>query len=196
MAGMSAAQPYQKGSQTPGQQTFRSPDGAFQFTYPSSYAAYTGSGADHAGPRHLAVCESAVVCVVYPESKYAGTNFEAAAFQEREIDGATSASACLTPPMKAPNGAEFDIATKAPKRIINGVSFLHGINSEGAMGHYMNTDLYRAFHKGGCYELGINIETTSFANYDPGTVKEFTTGDQERVRGELATIVDSFKFLK
>jgi len=192
MVGMSVPQPYQKSSQTPAQQTFKSPDDTFQFTYPSSYALYTGSETDRAGP----ACESSAACVVYPASKYAGTNFEAAAFQEREIDDAATASACLTSPMKAPNGAEFDIAAKDPKRIINGVSFLHGITSEGAMGHYMDTDLYRAFHKGRCYELAISIGTRSFENFDPGTVKEFTTTDRQRLRGELTAILDSFKFLK
>jgi len=195
MVGMSP-QPYQRSSQAPAQQTFKSPDGAFQFTYPSSYALYTGSETDHTGSSYIPVCESAAVCTVYPKSKYGGTNFEAAAFQEREIDDAATASACLTPPMKAPNGAEFDIAAKDPRRIINGVDFLHGINSEGAMGHYMDTDLYRAFHKSRCYELGINIATTSFANYDPGTVKEFTITDHQHLRGDLTAILDSFKFLK
>jgi hypothetical protein len=177
------------------QQTFRSPDGTSQFTYPSSYALYTGSEADQAGS-YSPACQSAVACVLYPPSKYTGTNFEAASFQEREIDDATTEGACLTSPMRAANVPEFDIATKDPRKIIHGVSFLHGISSDVGMGHYMGIDLYRAFHKSRCYELSINLAATSFANFDPGTVKEFTPEDEQRVRKELTTILDSFRFLK
>jgi hypothetical protein len=37
------------------------------------------------------------------------------------------------------------------------VSFLHGASGGVGLGHSIGTDLYRAFHKGRCYELSINI---------------------------------------
>jgi hypothetical protein len=177
-------------------QTFRSPDGTSQFIYPSAYTLYTGSATAQVGGSYIAVCQSGVACVVYPKSKYAGTNFEAASFEEREIDDATTESACLTSPMRSEGNPEFSIAAKAPRRIIHGVRFLHGISSDAGLGHYMGTDLYRAFHKRRCYELSINLTTAAFANFDPGTVKEFTREDEQRVRDELTTILDSFRFLK
>ncbi|MFY9531642.1 MAG: hypothetical protein WBC04_24575 [Candidatus Acidiferrales bacterium] len=151
---------------------------------------------DEAGSSYIPVCSDGAVCVVSHRSNYQGSNFEAASFQVREINGATTQRACLTSPMRAANVPEFDIATEDPTRIINGVSFLHGISIDAGLGHHMSTDLYRAFHHGRCYELSINVAITSFANFDPGTVKEFTHDDEQRVRSELTLVLDSFRFLK
>ena len=183
--GASVPRPYQKGSQTSGHQTFSSPDSSSQFTYPDSYALFTGR-----------VCEPepAIACVVFPESRYPGTTFVGASFDEREIDEATTKSTCLTSPMRAVNVPEFGIATEDPKRIINRVSFLHGISISVGSGTVVTTDVYRAFHNGKCYELSLNLATKQFANYDAGTVKEFTGEDS--VRNELTAILDSFRFLK
>ena len=63
------------------------------------------------------------------------------------------------------------------------------------MSLYTNTDLYRAVQRGKCYELSITIASNSFGSFDPGTVMEFTTKDDLRVRNELRTILDSFKFV-
>ncbi len=60
----------------------------------------------------------------------------------------------------------------------------------------MGTDLYRAFHKSRCYELSINVATVSIGSFDPGAMKEFTCEDEQGVRNELTTILDSFRFLK
>lgn len=187
--------PFQKIAQSSQLRTFTSPDESFQFTYPTSYAIYTGSEVDKAGRRlsYIAVCETAVVCVVYPENKYKGTNFGAASFQVREVDEAKSPNACLTPSKKDPNAPDFAVDSKKPQRLINGVSFLHGTGGEGGLGHSMSADIYRAFHHGRCYDLSVNIAITSFATFDPGTIKEFT-GDR-RVRTELLRIADSFQFL-
>jgi hypothetical protein len=194
--GTSVPLPYQKSSQTSEQQTFRSPDGTSQFTYASSYTLYAGSEAEQPALSYIPVCQSAVACVVYPRSRYAGTNFQAAAFQEREIDEATTENACLTSPMRAPNVPEFYTCIKDPTRIINGVKFLHGSSFSFGMGNYMNTDLYRNFHKSRCYELSINVATSAFWAFDPGAVKEFTPEDEQHVRNELTTVLDSFRFLK
>ena len=166
-------------------QNFRS-DGA-QFTYPVSYTLYTG-----AGQVPTYTCQSAVACVVYPRDRYAGTNFLAASFEERVIDGAKTKRSCLTPQTNA-SVPEFTVA-REPK-IINGVQFLHGTSTDAAASLYMSTDLYRTFHLGRCYELSINLATNSFGSFDPGTVREFTSSDDQRVRAELTTILDSFRFV-
>jgi hypothetical protein len=166
-------------------QTFRS-DGT-QFTYPVSYTLYTGAGQ---GPSDT--CQSAVACVVYPRDRYAGTNFLAASFEERVIDGAKTKRSCLTPQMNA-RIPEFTVA-RDPK-IINGVQFLHGTSADNAASLYLSTDLYRTFYQGRCYELSISLATNSFGSFDPGTVREFTSNDDQRVRRELTTILDSFRFV-
>jgi hypothetical protein len=165
-------------------QTFRN-DGT-QFTYPGSYTLSTGTGQVPTN-----TCQSAVACVVYPRGRYAGTNFLGASFEERVIDNATTKSACLAPSIHAaiPN---FHVARG---RTVNGVRFLHGTSVDDAASLYINTDFYRAFHRGRCYELSINLATNSFGSFDPGTVREFTSKDDQRVRTELATILDSFRFV-
>ena len=95
--------------------------------------------------------------------------------------------------MRTEDIPEFSVPAKEPRRIINGVGFLHGVSSGVAAGHSIATDLYRAFHKGRCYELSINIALVSLGAFDPGTIKEFS---DKRVENELTTILDSFRFLK
>ena len=144
----------------------------------------------------IPVCQSAVACVVYPRSTYEGTNFQAAAFQAREIDDATTENVCLRPPILAANGPRFHTATKDPTKIINGVSFLHGTDSSAAAGSYSGSDLYRTFYRSKCFELSINITATRFENFAPGAMREFTSRDEQRVENELTIILNSFRFLK
>jgi hypothetical protein len=160
--------------------------------YPSSYELHT----DNLGAVCFGLFESAKACAVFPQSRYAGTNFAYASFEELEIDKATTERACLTPPMRAANVPEFDVPKRDPKRIINGVRFLHGISIGVGGGTAVTTDVYRAFHKGKCYELSVNIASSNIAYSDPGTVKEFTREDEKKVRSEIMAILDSFRFLK
>lgn len=183
--------------QSPAQQTFRSPNDTFQFVYPRSYRLYTGSEAYEADQgSYIPVCQFVfVACVVYPTNEYAGTNFQGAAFQVREIEDKSTATECLTPRPGAASESGFSIAAKDPKRIIHGVRFLHGEFGGAATGHSIGTDLYRAFHQHTCYELSINLTEAAFGNFAPGTIKEFTTADEQRVHDNLAAILDSFRFL-
>ena len=62
------------------------------------------------------------------------------------------------------------------------------------MGHGMSEDIYRAFHNAKCYDVEIRTTASSFANYEPGTIKEFK--DYDKVSAEMRRILDSFRFLK
>jgi hypothetical protein len=42
----------------------------------------------------------------------------------------------------------------------------------------------------------VSISSSSFGNFEPGAIEEFTRDDERRVRGDLMTILDSFRFLK
>jgi hypothetical protein len=173
---------------------FNAPDGVSQFAYPSSFELYWNDDEPRAANSYFPVCQHAVVaCVLYPSSEFAGTNFQAAAFQERQIDDTATEAACLKLPPDIP---QFQLARKDQKRIINGVRFLHGSSGEVGLGNYMGSDLYRAFHKNKCYELSINIATSSFANFEPGTTRKFTRENEQQVRQALMVILDSFRFLK
>ena len=181
----------QPGSQ---RQTFVSPDGVFRFSYSRAYILNTKENANEVGVSYISVCSDGAVCVVSRRSASEGTNFQAASFQEREIHDATTEIACL-------KGPSEDVPTyKLPKndqrRMIGGVVFTHGRSGEGGAGNHIGSDFYRVFHKRKCYELSTSIASSSFANFDPGTVKEFTREDERRVQSELIAILDSFRFLK
>ena len=65
---------------------------------------------------------------------------------------------------------------------------------EGGLGHGLGEDVYLTYHNGKCYQLEIRIGESSFANYDPGTIKEFK--DYAKVSRELRRVLESFRFLK
>jgi hypothetical protein len=161
--------------------TFRSADGVSQFTYPGSYALYSGGDAEDAGGSYIPVCMTFIACVVYPANKYAGTNFGAASVEELEVAGAATEAACLTAQTFGP------VVEIVGKVTINGIVFLHTTGTGGALGHYLKTDHYRAFHENKCYDLSTNVTASEFANFDPGTTLRGgkCTVQEVAMRGEL-----------
>jgi hypothetical protein len=175
-------------------QTFVSPDGVFRFLYPRAFILNTKENANEVGVSYIPVCNDGAVCVVSRRSTSEGTNFQAASFQEREIQDATTEVACLKgPPEDVPT---YRLPKDDQKRVIGGVVFTHGRTVEGGLGSHTSSDFYRVFHKRKCYELSVSIASSSFANFDPGTIKEFTREDEKRVQSDLMAILDSFRFLK
>ena len=79
---------------------------------------------------------------------------------------------------------------------VNGVEFQTSHQTSAAMGHGMSQYSYRSFDRGACYELDIKIATSSLGGYSPGTVKEFTEEDEQRVQASLAKVLSTFEFLK
>jgi hypothetical protein len=175
-------------------QTYVSSDGIFRFSYPNAYILNTKENADEVGVSYIPVCSDGAVCIVSRRSASEGTNFQAASFQEREIQDATSQAVCLRGlPENAPT---YPLPKDDQKRVIGGVVFTHGSETGAAMGHYISSDFYRVFHKSKCYELSVRITSSTFANFDPGTIKEFTSEDKKRVQSDLMAILNSFRFLK
>ena len=173
---------------------FVSPDGVFRFLYPRAYILNTKEDANEVGVSYIPVCSDGAVCVLSRRSASEGTNFQAASFQGREIQDATTEVACLKgPPADVPT---YQLTKDDQKRVIGGVVFAHGKTGEAGLGNYMSSDFYRVFHKRKCYELSVRIASSSFANFDPGTIKEFTGEDEKRVQSDLIAILDSFRFLK
>jgi hypothetical protein len=175
------------------QQTFESADGVFRFSYPHHYVLNTADNAGEIGVSMFPVCSDDAVCVVSRREYYAGTNLQAASFQEREIRDATTEVACLKgPPEDIPT---YNLSEADRKRTIGGVVFTHGRSAEVGGGSGITSDFYRVFHRNKCYELNFSIAESSFANLDPSRVKEFTREDEGRVQSELIAILDSFRFL-
>jgi hypothetical protein len=175
------------------QQQFESVGGTFRFSYPHHYALKTADNAGEIGVSMFPVCNDEAVCVVSRREYYAGTNLQAASFQEHEIRDATTEVACLKgPPEDVPT---YNLPGADRKRTIGGVVFTHGRSAEVGAGSGITSDFYRVFHRNKCYELSFSIAESSFANLDPSRVKEFTRVDEGRVQSELIAILDSFRFL-
>jgi hypothetical protein len=175
------------------QQMFESADGVFRFSYPHHYVLDTKDNADEFGVSMFPICSKGAVCVVSRREYYAGTSLQAASFQEREIQDATTEVACLKgPPEDVPT---YNLPEVNQKRTIGGVVFTHGRSAEAGGGSGITSDFYRVFHKNKCYKLSLSIAESSFANLDPSKVKEFTRENEERVQSELMAILDSFRFL-
>jgi hypothetical protein len=101
------------------------------------------------------VCNDEPVCVVSRREYYAGTNLQAASFQEREIRDATTEVACLKgPPEDVPT---YNLPEADRKQTIGGVVFTHGRSAEVGAGSGITSDFYRVFHRNKCYELSFSI---------------------------------------
>ena len=78
---------------------------------------------------------------------------------------------------------------------IHGVSFAVFEFGEAGMSQGVSGDVYRTFHRGKCYQLGINLATANAQTFDPPAT-EFTKDDWREVQGKLKRALNSFRFLK
>ncbi len=165
---------------------FTSPDGTFQLTIPTSYGVFTGG--QKPAQFYIPICHNySVVCITLPTARYEGTTFGAASLEVTLIP-AQNRHACLNP-----DPALFKPDVKHPQRMINGTRFLHAITGGAAMSHDINSDLYRGYINGTCYQLALQIAFSAFQVYDLGSIKEFTAEDEQHVRSQLERILDSFR---
>jgi hypothetical protein len=188
---------------------FRDPDGLFEFRYPSwlvlcpanatyqsesqeardscnAYIPFCYSAGKVLGNKELG--PAAIACVAYPHELYKETNFGGAAFVVAEYPSPIAKRDCLT------FGQNTIDEKKGRWTTIGGVKFKTATGGDAALGHSISRDVYLTFRNRKCYDLEITETETSFANYDPGTIKEFK--DSEKVAGELDRVLHSFHFLK
>ena len=168
------------------ERTFVSRDGSFRFRYPASLVVCEKNTRKKACLTYIPICDdSAAACVAYPIARYQGYNFEGAAFSVSELPQADTQSKCfesMTPPVHTESW--------------NGVEFQAGHQGSAAAGHGLSEYSFRRFSGGTCYELDINIATSSLGGDVPGAMKEFTQEDEDTVRAALGKILSSFEFLK
>ena len=197
--------------------TFTNPDGLFRFQYsdmlincmsqralvsptesgisegkqpvvPSYPDSCMSQGAICGGPGSEG---STLACFAYPQERFNDKpHFVAATFFVSEIRSAKAEMECLK---GSPNW--FVINSKAGPTTINHVVFKTFEIGDNWTSGGQSGPAYRTFHDGKCYELGIQT-VISRAEYDPGTVKEFTEKDQSEVDGRLRQALNSFMFLK
>lgn len=174
----------QSGKARVAQRTFVSQSGEFRFRYPASLILCGKGAQKQSCETYIPICaETALACVAYPKARYAGTNFEGAAFSAKKLPEAAPESKCLDG-MKAPVEKEF----------VNGIEFKSSDDSSAGMGHGVSGRSYRTFHNDACYEFDIRVATSSLGGYEPGTIKEFTSEDEEKLRSALRKILTSLKF--
>jgi hypothetical protein len=196
--------------------TFTSGNGLFRFQYsdilvncmpqnpasPTSTsnpegAQPTGSSMPDSCLSQDAICDGpgsegrAMACFAYPNERFKDKpHFVAATFFVSVVQSAKSEKECLK---GSPNW--FLINSKAGTTAINHVTFKTFEIGDNWTSGGQSGPAYRTFHNGECYELGIQ-NVISRAEYDPGTVKEFTKTDGSEVESRLRQALNSFVFLK
>ena len=186
--------------------TFTSPDGIFQFKYSDVLADCTSVGKQESGtgasvpPSCMSqgsICggmgseESTAACFAYPKERFKDKpTFVAATFYVSEILSAKTEEACLK---GSPDW--FVIKSETETTTINHITFKAFEIGDNWTSGGQSGPAYRIFHSGKCYELGIQ-NVFSRAEYDPGTIKEFTKKDSSEVEGRLRQALNSFVFLK
>ncbi|MGA9391738.1 MAG: hypothetical protein WBV69_14975 [Candidatus Sulfotelmatobacter sp.] len=192
-------------AQTP-LRTFTSPDGIFQFKYSDMLVDCaslgkqengTGSSVPEACMSQGSICggmgseEATLACFAYPKERFKDKDiFVAATFYVSEILSAKTEEVCLK---GSPDW--FVIKSKAETTTINHITFKAFEIGDNWTSGGQSGPAYRTFHKGKCYELGIQ-NVVSRAVYDPGTVKKFTKKDSSEVQSRLRQPLNSFVFLK
>jgi hypothetical protein len=127
------------------------------------------------------------VCFGYPKEKFKEKpSFNGASFFVATDVNAKDAASCMA-------GSANWGDVKGQNTTIGGGAFRHFVVSDAAMSHYSNSDIYRGFRGGKCYELVIQEMTTNPDVYDAGTQK-FSKEDAAEVKGKLMQALQSFKF--
>jgi hypothetical protein len=196
--------------------TFTNPDGFFRFQYadilvncaPQQTPASPIESGTSEGAQPVtsisdscvsqgAICDGpgsggrAMACLAYPKEKFKDKpHFVVASFFVSEIRSAKTENLCLK---GSPDW--YVINSKKGTTTINHVTFRTFEIGDNWTGHGQFGPVYRTFHNGKCYELGIQT-VISRAEYDPGTFKEFTKKDWSEVEGRLRQALNSFVFLK
>lgn len=185
--------------------TFTSSDGLFRFKYsnilvdctakpkdwdelrpsvPEGCLSQQGMCGDAGGSR-----EDTIACYAYPKGRFEHKPaFVAGAFFVAELPEAKSQSECLA-------SSPYWNLESTSVTTINGIGF-KVFNTDGVgLGSGQDDHLYRTFHHEKCYELGMQMAFSNPANYDPGTIDEFTKADSDEVERKLKQALNSFRFV-
>jgi len=123
-------------------------------------------------------------CLYYIEQAFAGTNFESAGLRIQRRADLLSEEACLE---EFPRGF-LDLAPEV-HRGAGYATGRFGPLGDAAVGHYATGYLYRLFASGACFEFETRVGYSQYANYDPGTINEFTEADMEAMERRLAELL-------
>ena len=191
--------------------TFVAPDGSFSFRYWENFVhckqLNDGWEPENCGA-YVPVCDDVLnaepqtsfACFAYPQNKFTKSpippgdedayqiTFEAATFSVEILDGQKTEKGCLA--ARPVVGTE----TWAGWTKINGVRFAVFDTGDAGTGSDMVGRAYRTFHRGKCYQLGVNL-ATAHGDFAP-PVPELTKSDASEISGKLREARQSFRFLK
>lgn len=182
--------------------TFNSPDGLFRFKYsailvdcmPTLTGAEVPTSILSACTSQPRMCDdgegtgNTIACFGYPKERFKDKpTFIAATFFVAEIDDAKTEKICL-------EGSQY--WKMAGSTTINGVSFVVFNGGEKKWpGGSQGGPIFRAFHDGKCFELGLKA-AMEHGGDDPEALKKFTKQDDDEVKSRLKQALDSFRFTK
>ncbi len=134
---------------------------------------------------------TSILCLFLDPKAYPNSNFEGANVHVAIVDNANTSEKCTN----LISSYVVDSPEIARHVTINGISYLHGYNIEGAAGHYLRGEVYIAFHNNKCFTAFTGIGTTTYENYPEGTINKFTDEQAEEVNKLLNDVVQSLILL-
>jgi hypothetical protein len=131
-----------------------------------------------------------IACFAYPRNKYTNTGvFEAATFSVEVINQIATEKDCLAGP------PDRNFKRRDTTATIHGVPFAVFEFGDAGMSQGVSGRVYRASHRGKCYQMGINVATANAQTFDP-PARDVTKNDWHEVNSRLEQARDSFQFLK
>jgi hypothetical protein len=124
-----------------------------------------------------------IATVNTPEGAYAGTNFGHAR-ATLSVASMTEATCKQFPPSGG------DSSPRRRVKVGNNMFYLV-TGTDGGAGRLVDTEIYRTFHDGRCYQFDLEMSVANMGNYDKGTVREV---NGRKVFANLEAIVRSLYF--
>jgi hypothetical protein len=124
-----------------------------------------------------------IATVNTPEGAYPGTNFGHAR-ATLSVASVTEATCKQFPP---PGG---DSSPRRRVKVGNNMFYLV-TDTDGGAGRLVETEIYRTFHDGMCYQFELEMSVGNMGNYDKGTVREV---NGRKVFANLEAMVRSLYF--
>lgn len=174
------------GSQTAGQQSFRSAEWGFRIDYPSVWTVhhdFSHGYLDNGGWKTYAAPGSKgtpVLALLLPESN----RITAAELRIGVSDATDEVRQCTTPSDAVRPGSLGEAH-------IGDATFTTFEAADAAMSHYLSAHSYRTVHAGRCYAIDLLVTGTNPEVYDPPATPPFS-GDQ--AFAQLQQVLESFRF--
>ncbi len=166
--------------------TYRNGQLAFAVDYPDPILP-TEDRQDMAMSGYFPICEpdDAVVCFPYGKEALPGRNFDGAAFSIHARTDLKTQKSCEA----AGNGEQ-----EAGTATVGSLTFKKFSYGDAAMGHQLSGENERIFRNAACLQLSTRIATTTFENYEPGSIRRFTDEERAAVLKILDGMRASFRF--